>query len=450
MGLGLFRRTWRADRLVLAVCGLGSLIAAIAWRVATRPMGDTPSYQATAVILGDGWGSLTDRGPGYPLVLLLTGSTEAPTRLLFLVQLALHVAAIVLVVDLARRADVGRNGRVALAVLLFAPAVLLRVVYAGSEALAAFVLTAVLWLLLSPPARGHRTGWALGLGALCGAAGLVRPNFAVLFIPVALLAAVPRRAGRWRTAALIAAPAVLLVGGYSVANGVRFDSFGLTPLTSSHLSSKTAPYVEELPASYEPARSVLIEERDAALLRGRSSAPDNYIWVARPKLEEATGLEGRALDRYLMEIDVYLIVHHPFDYLDSVRDASTNYTSMDSQPAVLGLGRPAAWLQQALHLALSVVFVAALACIPGLALARRIPRGQLWPLTAGVVLAASTWITAVATETGTARLRAPSEPILALILVLAVAIVWPQLPRRQPDDLSADSGAEIPAETAGD
>lgn len=414
------------------MCALGSVIATIAWRAMTRPMGDTFTYRATAAVLRDGWPSLTPRGPGYPLLLLATGSSDRSTHLLFFVQLAMHVFTVLLVVDLARRASVGRYGRAAIALLLFAPAVLLRVLYEGTEGLAAVLLTSACWLLLTPPRPGRRVPWALALGAICGAAALVRPNFALLFLPVAALAAAPRAARpRWRTAVLVALPAVALVGGFVLANGMRFDSYNLTPLTPYHLNSKTAPYVEELPASFEPARTVLIEERDAALLRGGSAAPDNYIWHARQRLERATGMSDRELERYLMEIDVYLITHHPIEYANTVKTASLNYTSLDSQPAILGLGRPAAWAQAAAHDLLLAVFVAALACIPGLVLAGRVTRHQLATLAVGIVLAGYTWIAVVTTETGTARLRSPSEPILALILVLAASVVRAQLQRRR-------------------
>lgn len=438
MGLGLLRRTWRHDRLALAVCAVGSLVATVAWRATTRPMGDTASYQETAAILRDGWSTITPRGPGYPLLLLATGSSHGSSALLFFVQLALHVAAIVLVVDLARRVDVGPVGRAALALLLFAPAVLLRVVYEETEVLAALLLTAVGWLLLTPPKPRRRTGWALALGATCGAAALVRPNFALLWLPVAVLAAARRSARpRWRTGTLVAAPAVIIVGALVVANAVRFDSATLTPLTPYHLNAKTAPYVEDLPASYEPARSVLIEERDAALLRGGDMAPDNYIWVARPRLEQVTGLRGRALERYLMEIDVHLITHHPLEYLDTVEQASLDYTAMDSQPAILGLGRPAAWTQSVVHDLLALAFVLVMACLPGLALAGRLPRRRAATLVVALTLAASTWLSVVTTETGTARLRAPSEPLLALALVVGVTVVRDQVRERRRRPASA-------------
>lgn len=429
---GLWRRTWAHDRLALGVLAVGSLAATVAWRATTRPMGDTPTYRATAQILADGWPTLTERGPGYPLLLLATGASDRSTQLLFLVQLALHVVAVVLVIDLARRADVGTRGRAVLAALLVAPPVLLRVVYEGTEALAAALLALVAWLLLTPPAPTRRLRWALGLGVLCGAAALVRPNFAILFVPVAALAAASRAPGRrpWATAAAIAAPALVLVVGYSAINGARFDSFGLTPLTPYHLSSKTAPYVEELPTSYEPARTVLIEERDAALLRGEELAPDNYIWLARPRLEEVTGLRGRELERYLMEIDLVLIANNPYGYLDTVKTASVNFAQMDSQPAILGMGRPVAWTEQGLHQLLLVAFLVIVSLVPGLALARRVPRHQLRVWGTALVLAAATWLSAVTTETGTARLRAPAEPLLALALVVSASIAHRAWQRR--------------------
>jgi hypothetical protein len=425
------RRTWRHDRPALAVAAAGSLIATIGWRATTRPMGDTPSYRATAAILQDGWPTITERGPGYPLLLIATGADDGSSSLLFFVQLALHVAAIVAVVDLARRASVGARGRIALAALLVSPVVMVRVVHEGTEALAAALLTAIGYLVLTPPAR--RWLGAVGLGGLCGALALVRPNFAPLALLAAALAAwrwrpleapahppATRRA-RWTVAALVATPALLLVVGYAALNGARFDSFGLTPLTAYHLSSRTAPYVEELPERYEPVRSILIAERDAALLRGEEFAPDNFIWEARDELAEATGYDDRELERYLMEIDLHLISHHPLDYLATVRTASLTFVEMDAQPAVLGLGRPVAWAQQGVHLVLQLAFVVLVGMLPGLRLARRVPDRAWHTAVVAAALGIATWLPAVAAETGTPRLRSPAEPLLALLLVVAAS-----------------------------
>lgn len=430
-GPGLAARTWQRDKLALAVVAVGSLAATVAWRGTSRPMADTVSYRAAAQVLRDGWPTLTDRTPGYPLVLLATGSSSSSTHLLFAVQLAMHVAAVVLVIDLARQVGVGRYGRAALAALLQAPAVMLSVLHEGTEQTSALLLTWIGWLLLRPVDPDHRGRRALGLGLLCGSSALVRPTFALLWIPVGLLAAwqwYPRgervRSG-WQAAGAVALPALVVVGGLTIANGIRFDSPSLTPLLPYHLSSRTSPYVENLPASYEPARSVLIRERDTALLRGESSAPANFIWEARPALERATGLHGRALDRYVLEMDLELIANNPFGYLDTVKTASVNYTNLDSQPAILGLGRPAAWAQEALHQVLLGIFALALVLVPGLALAGRIRTWSLRTLAVALLLSGYTFLVSVLVETGTARLRAPSEPLLALVFVVAVSAVRP-------------------------
>lgn len=217
------------------------------------------------------------------------------------------------------------------------------------------------------------------------------------------------------------APSVFLIGALSLSNGLRFDSYGLTPMLPYHLSSRTSPYVEELPRSYEPGRSVLIAGRDRALLRGESMAPANYIWDTRDELERVTGLTGPDLDRYLLRVQLRLIADNPFGYLDAVRAALSNLTTMDSQPVVLGQGRTVVWAEQLVHLGLSVLFLAAMAVMPGLALARRLSRRSLRFLGIGSLLVGYTVVVSAMVETGTARLRAPVEPILVGLFVVAVS-----------------------------
>lgn len=419
---GPFRRTWARDRTSVAVIAVASTLAAVAWRGITRPMVDTVGYRETIASLEQGWAWVTDRTVGYPLVMMATGAGNGSSRVLFFVQLAMHVTTVVLMLDVARRHGVGRWGRLAMTVLLFAPVVLLRVVHEGTEALSALQLTFACWLLLTPP-RTRPAAWAVVLGITCGSAALVRPTFTLLFVPAAALAGWMATEQRWRTAALVAVPALVIVGGYVVANGVRFQSWSTTPNMAYNLNSRTSTYVEELPLSFEPGRSVLIRERDAALLVGDDVPPQNFIYGARPALEEATGLTGRDLDRWVLRADIHLITHNPFAYLDAVKTSAVNYANCDSQPAILGLGRPVAWLQQALHQVLLVVFVGVLSLVPGLALAGRVPRSRLVPLVVAGALAGYTFLVTVMVEAGTARLRSPAEPIMALMLVLAGSIV---------------------------
>jgi hypothetical protein len=422
---GVAVRLWREDRAALAVLALGSLLTTIAWRAAPRPMGDTWGYREDSVVFTTGWGSLTRRTPGYPLLMWATGAQDGPTRLLFVVQLLLHAASVLLVVDLARRFGVGRRGRAVLALLLVAPPVMMRVLYEGSEALAAFLLTLVAWLVLVPGADRRPVARGVALGLTCAAATMVRPTFSLVWIPVGLVAAWPhgRRLGL-RVAGAVALPAVVVLVGYSALNGIRFDSWGPTPLAAYNLSSRTSAYVEDLPDRYEPARSVLVAERDSALLEGEETAPSNFVFAAYPELEQSTGKHGPELDRYVMEMDVWLIVHHPFDYVDAVLRSWVTYVPIDSQDAVRDWGRGPAWIMAAVHLGLVALLVGVALLVPGLVMAGRAAarRAGRALLVCGVL---SLYVGAVSTmfEAGSARMRAPTEPLLALALVLGVSVL---------------------------
>lgn len=395
-------------------------------------MGDTPSYRAAAAGLRHGWPTLLDRTPGYPALLLVTGSSEGSTVLLFLAQAAMHVLSILLVTDALRTVGVGPRGRLCAAVLLVAPPVMIRVLNEGSEGLAALLLTTLFWLLTAKRPLLHELRFCFLVGSACCALAVVRPTFALVFGPVAAIVAVSARrngAQMLQRILVVCLPSLVVLGGLSISNALRFDSPGLTPLLPYHLSSRTSPYVEELPPSFEPARSVLIEARDEALLQGESTAPANFIWSARDELERATGMSGVELDRYLMTIDVELIANNPFAYLDTVRTALSNMTTMDSQPAVLGLGRPVVWVEQGVHLLVLFVFGAVVATTPGLVLAGRVSRDRMAFLLVAVALSGYTVLISVMAESGTARLRAPAEPILVALLVLATSILRRELDR---------------------
>jgi hypothetical protein len=98
---------------------------------------------------------------------------------------------------------------------------------------------------------------------------------------------------------------------------------------------------------------------------------------------------------------------------------------------VLGLGRPAAWVQEALHMVLLAMLLAIMATLPGLAILGRVRRRQWTVIGIGVLLAVYTSAVSVAVETGTARLRAPIEPILACLLVVAASIAHAAINERR-------------------
>lgn len=418
-------RTWiHRERLVLGVLVVSATVHAIAWGGRTRAMGDSADYRTAARVVFSGWGELTERAPGYPFVLWVTGSTGGETVALYGVQTLLHLVAVLLVVDLARRVGVTQGWRVLTAVLLVTPPVMMKVVYAGSEAVAEVLVVLVAWLAWRWQ-ETDRVCFLVAIGPVLGAAALVRPTFQLLFLPMlVLLGWWAIGAHRWRRPALALVPAVLVIIVVSGYNGARFDSPGLSPLLPWHLSSKVALFVEDLPDSEEPARFFLVERRDELLVEEPTRAAATFAFDNRSGLAEVTGIdEGPELDRYMLGLDLQLIARQPVGYLDSVARSSVRYVQFDEQKAGFGdrawLGR--AWLL--VHGVLAVVIAAVAVLLPGAVLVRGVdrPRGRL--LAVGVLLVVYTGAVSVALETGSARLRSPTDPLIVLLAVVGVQIL---------------------------
>lgn len=171
--------------------------------------------------------------PGYPIVL---GSVLWAVDLLpfdvsaFGVALALNlvlsVATIALVFELARRLAGQQVGLVAAALIALWPNL---IVYSGvalTETLFLVLLVALLLVTLASPAVARSPGlWRIvTIGALLGAAGMVRPT---LFVLAPLFLLLWWRAGVvtavWRTA-LVGLAALALVLPWTVRNAIQIDS----------------------------------------------------------------------------------------------------------------------------------------------------------------------------------------------------------------------------------
>lgn len=409
-----------------------SLVYGLAWGFTTRPMGDSAQYRADGITITSGWHQLTDRTPGYPLLLWATGSLHGETRLLFILQLLLHGASVLLSVDIARRVGVGRTGQLVVAALMMTLPAMLPVVYSGSEAFTQALVTMAFWFI-TRWSGDRRPGWCWAAGAAAGATAWVRPSYAVLFVPLAVAVAAggdsARRRVRFQRAGRVAAPAVVAVAALLAISAVRFDSPTLTPLTGWYLSSRTSGYVQDLPERYEPGRSILIAERDRQLLLGDEVDAPNYAFAVRDELEDAMGMDRHELDRWMLRANLLLVSRHPFEYQAAVTQASVRYVAMDSQPAVGGLGRPVTWTLLLVHLSLQGAFVGLFLLLPGLMLTGRVRAPALAVVGTAMAVSLTVALVAVATETGTPRLRAPTEPLLAVALVTGWSLVWPFLPR---------------------
>lgn len=433
----------QVDRWIVVV---SSLAYGMAWGWRTRPMGDSADYRLAGRVITSGWEQLTDRTPGYPLVLWVTGSLEGETTALFVVQLLMHAASVLIVLGVLRSLAIGWRGRSVAALLLFAPAGMLAVVAAGTEATVQLLVTATLGLFVRW-SRTRGTGELVAVGVLFAALTWVRPSYAPVVVAAVLVVWFVARpepiAVRLRQLAALVLPAALGVGLLVGIHAVRFDHVGLTPLTGWYLGSRTSGYVERLPERYEPARRILVAERDRQLLLdGEVDAP-NYSFAVRDELEQALGMDRDELDDRMLEMNLYLITRHPFEYQAAVSRSVLRYTDLDSQPGVSQLPTAVAWASALVHLGLLAAFAVQLCVVPGLALVRRW-RGRPWATWSyGLAVSAAVMVVSVMTETGTPRLRTPTEPLLVTVLVLGWSALWtarPSSPAPSAAPLSSDSG----------
>lgn len=414
-------RQWlQAERAVVATVLATSFGYFLLWGGTTRPMGDSPAYRLAAEVVTGGWTQLTDRSPGFPLVLWATGAVHGESPLLFVVQLVMHAVAILLVVDLGRRVEVPRALRWALVVLLLAPPVVMKAAYSGSEATTELLVVAVVWCLYRW-FEAPSTRLLVTLGAVLAGVALVRPTFQLLVVPIGALVWWRARGERpARAVAALGLPVVALLGVVVLYNGARFGSPALTPLLPWHLSAKTALFVEELPDRYEPARSHLVEVRDRLLVEDPEHVAATYAFASRAELVELTGRSGRDLDRWVLGMDLELIAHNPFGYLESVTQASARYVQLDAQPAGFGGSSLAGWLLSLVHAVVALAVVGVAVLVPGVALARGIDRRRAFLLAAVVAIVLYTAGVSVLLETGSARLRAPTDPLIVLGAVVGL------------------------------
>jgi hypothetical protein len=277
---------------------------------------------------------------------------------------------------------------------------------------------------------------------LLGYAGVVRPTYLLVCVPVGIGLLITRRLDaphrrRYTVATLVVAAAALVFGGGLVAyNAARFGFAGATPLFGYNLSTRTARVVERLPGEYAPVRDLLVAARDRALVAGDDAHTGvMFIWPTRDALRQATGLSEPALSRYMLRLNLALIRAAPLNYLQEVARSAADYwfpwvpdlASFGSRPlqllwsllqnVVVGL-----FLLQVLMLAGAACTALALPAVrPLLGTAVRATH----PLALGgsvlaVLVALYTMIVSTTVDLGNPRYRAPTELLVWLATILLV------------------------------
>ena len=207
------------------------------WSSAPVMMPDSASYLTAAQDLSDfRINELHERAPGYPLLLLLTRSSELPNRLLFFTSLSLHFASIWLLGTVLYRFGLREMMLILFASILLLPQYVEYAGYVLSENLTEAMLVAgfislVFWLLSNKPI------WFVLSALTIAYAALTRPTYQLLALGMAGYLLSTTLASQWartkwkqlvKASVTLVSASILLLGGCSYLNYRSVGYFGLT------------------------------------------------------------------------------------------------------------------------------------------------------------------------------------------------------------------------------
>lgn len=301
------------------------------WPEAPTSSPDSPSYLRLAQdILRLRLTELPVRTPGFPLLLVLTGSAQQAGRLFFFVSLGLHMAAVALIAKLLDALKAPHWAVIGLVASSVLPPFVEPAATVATETLSQFmvVLTVYcLWRWLN----GGAKAWAAGYCASVTYGLLVRPTYQFLAIALCVAVAAGMWVGmfpalRWRAAGLWMGLAVICSAaaqfGLVWLNYRNFGYAGPTKIATVALSIHTAPVVEDLPVQFADLRAILLRHRDAALLvPDRDHTAKDYLYRALPEVTKYYGGDERRAFRELNAAFVYLIKTKPMSYFGDVLKA---------------------------------------------------------------------------------------------------------------------------------
>jgi hypothetical protein len=296
-------------RVLLQICAWIVLALAVilvysrVWKDAPFLTSDTGRYVEAAADLADGsLDTYQARTPGLPLFLLLVGTG----RTFFGASLVLHLAAVGLLLAVLRSAEVPVLLQILFALMALLPPFVQNSAFVMTEGLTEFLLVAGftgLWFFVRGQSRV-----ALLLGGLAFAlATLTRPQNQ--FIPV-LIGIVLVGCFGWKkgvaSGMLLAAPSVILVGGYILHNYVKFGEPELTYFLGYHLGTRTVSVYEDIPD--KEVRQIMIESRNHAIETGGN--PLWTTWETRQRLMDVKHLSAVELAKYMKRVHLNLIRNH--------------------------------------------------------------------------------------------------------------------------------------------
>lgn len=326
--------------------------------------------------------------------------------------------------------------------------------YVLSDNLSALFLVIAFASLVSWFLRKRGTGLVLLSGVAMAFSGLTRPTYQVLALVAAGCLLMAPRATKYRSVpayrncvkagSILLIISMVIIGGYSFLNYVKFGFFGIYPMTGFNLSTRTVRFLERLPDEYAAEREALIKARDAELIkRGQDHTGQLSYWKAVSDLEKLTGLQAIPdLSQYLLRLHLVLITKAPLTYLQEVFASFSSYW-LPSATKLANMNSIAVQtLWASLHFVLLALFALQLIVITGIwifQVSERLFRGAtdsrlsalISPeqafayLFAGMIVFYNAVATAM-TEVGDPRYRTPSEALIIFMCFLGF-FLWRQL-----------------------
>ena len=329
--------------LVFLIVLMAGIFYILVWDNAPIVVNDSGSYMKVAADFQDlKLDKLPDRTPGYPFLLWLTNSHEHPTRLLFFIQLVLHLLSVLLLAYFLNYMAVSNKIIAPFLLLSLIPPSVVMTAYVLSEALTQFFLVIGVVFLLLGIDKSKKSLIVISSVALSFSA-LVRPTYQLIFVVIFGLWLVSlflvQKARRQLVLATFSTFvfSTIFIGGLILNNYRNFDYFGLTPYLGIGLCSKTARFLEKLPDEYTEVRETLIKNRDRERVTYNIAKPRRpwhnsshnglyYIHLTQPELRKIKHFNSKAeLSTYLLKLNRTLIRQSPLLYLKEVLIALPTY-----------------------------------------------------------------------------------------------------------------------------
>ena len=395
---------------------------------------DTAGYMSAAKDLVDGrMDALQERTPGYPLLMVATGSAYELKRSLFLASLALHLAAVGMLIAMLRAVGLKSSALVISTVVALQPALAQSASWALSEVVAEFCLmagTVAIYLHL----KGGRMRWAILAGVAFGYAALTRPSYALVGVTVVLALEWIRFASRdssqrIRTrlarSAIVAGIPIAVMGAYALFNAARHDFPGVSPRIGSSLAVRITNLYEFIPDS--GVRTILLRARANDHLTGAN--PSWAFYHAQDELLSHTGMSQYQLYQSMVPLSLGVIARHPQAYLEEVIVSFAAFWFPNSSTESLVQGARGKLAEYAAHYAVTGLFFLVVGAIGSLSALAVISRGSFRMIVstklsivavAAAIVLYNAFITC-ALDSAEARYREPTDLLVVLVAIAGVS-----------------------------